>query len=284
MQAYSETVVPASLAAPGGRVTPQPAWQIPVDDPSHSATDSSGVTAAAGGKCWATLLKTLSANREISAQARELLNDVVEHVRAAAIAQERERVAREVHDGIAQTFIGIDMLLSTVPEKSNDVVKSAQRLAQQGLRESRRTIRGLLPGHLAGRPFNQAVRCMASAAVPPPMTLKVESTGDWSHFDPERARELFRMVQEAVNNAVKHSGAKHLSIDLSCNDREAVALVDDDGRGFNVSATADSGFGLISMRQRAACTDARVDIVSSPGQGTQVFISMPLDEEDKSMA
>jgi signal transduction histidine kinase len=231
------------------------------------------VIAESDDRC-AALLATLCEQGEISSQARDVLASAVEHVRAAAIADERERVAREVHDSIAQAFIGINMLLSAVPGAASEVVKKARCLALHGLQESRRAIHALLPAPLMSRPFGEAVRRMASIAVPPQMRLEVESTGDWSALPPESACELFRMVQEAVNNAIKHSRAARLRIDLSCTDREAVALIDDDGRGFNVSGCHDAGFGLVSMRQRAACSGGRVDIVSSPDRGTQVFISI----------
>ena len=225
---------------------------------------------------WTALLSALCEQRAITAQVKDVLAGMVASVRACAVAQERQRVAREIHDGIAQAFIGINMLLATAPGPDSDVLRRAQRLAQQGLQESRRAIHALLPTQLMARPFDAAVRKMASAVVPPRMALQVESVGDWSALPAERACELFRMIQEAVSNAVKHSAARHLKIDLSCNDREAVALVSDDGRGFSVPGCDGAGFGLTSMRQRAASTGARVDIVSSPSGGTQVFVSMAL--------
>ena len=231
---------------------------------------------ADGNDRCASLLATLCEQGEISSEARDLLASAVEHARAAAIADERERVAREVHDSIAQTFIGINMLLSAAPDAASEVVKKARCLALQGLQESRRAIHALLPAPLMSRPFDDAVRRMASIAVPPHIRLEVESTGDWSALPPQSACELFRMIQEAANNAIKHSRGARLQIDLSCNDREAVALINDDGRGFNVAGCHDAGFGLLSMRQRAACSGGRVDIVSSPDRGTQVYISIPI--------
>lgn len=227
---------------------------------------------------WAALLSQLCEQRAITARAKDVLANMVANIRVCAIAQERERLAREMHDGVAQAFIGINMLLATAPGSDSDAVRRAQRLAQQGLQESRRAIHALLPTQLISRPFDAAVLKMASGFVPPHMALQVESIGDWSALPAERGCELFRMIQEAVNNAVKHSAARQLKIDLSCNDREAVALVSDDGRGFSVSGCDGVGFGLTSMRQRAASTGARVDIVSSLGGGTQVFISMALKQ------
>jgi signal transduction histidine kinase len=225
---------------------------------------------------WTALLSALCEQRAITAQAMDALASMAASVHACAIAQERERLAREMHDGVAQAFIGINMLLAAAPGSEGDLVRRAQRLAQQGLQESRSAIHALLPTQLISMPFDAAVREMASAVVPPHMALQVESIGDWSALPAERACELFRMIQEAVNNAVKHSAARKLKIDLSCNDSEAVALVSDDGRGFSVAGRDGAGFGLTSMRQRAASTGARVDIVSNFGGGTQVFVSMAL--------
>ncbi|HEY9063518.1 MAG TPA: sensor histidine kinase [Burkholderiaceae bacterium] len=235
----------------------------------HQSNDQEG---------WTALLSALFEQRAITAQARDALASMIVNARAAAIAQERERVARELHDGVAQAFIGIKMLLSAGPSAAGEAIKKAQRLAQQGLRESRRAIHALLPAELVSSRLDVAVRRMASAVVPTHMALQVESTGDWSALPQDQARELFRMVQEAVNNAVKHSRASRLAIDLSCNDRDAVALISDDGRGFNASRCDDAGFGLMSMRQRAQRTGGRIDIVSAVGSGTQIFISIALNK------
>lgn len=225
---------------------------------------------------WVVLLSALQGGNEITNDARELLAEIVRRARAAGVAEERERVARDVHDSITQTFIGINMLLSSAQAAGGDAVRRARRLARHGIQESRRVIHALAPTPLMSRPFDQAVRSMASDSISGHMALCVEAAGDWSKLPADRAGELFRIVQEAVNNAVKHSNASRLSIDLSCNEREAVALVADNGRGFRPGKPSDAGFGLASMQQRASCCGGRVDIVSSPGKGTQVFVTVAL--------
>src|SRR5437773_2151939 len=108
----------------------------------------------ASAEGWTALLGTLCEQRAITAQAQDVLANVVSHVRASASAQERQRVARELHDGIAQAFIGINMLLATAPGTRDDVVQRARSLAQHGLLESRRAIHALLPAALISRPFD----------------------------------------------------------------------------------------------------------------------------------
>jgi signal transduction histidine kinase len=136
---------------------------------------------------WIALLSSLCEQRAIAAKAKDVLASLIANVRACAIAQERERLAHELHDGVAQAFIGINMLLAAAPGSDSDAIRRAQRLAQQGLQESRGAIRALLPTQLMSVPFDGALRQMASAFVPPHMALQVESIGDWSALPAERA-------------------------------------------------------------------------------------------------
>ncbi len=223
---------------------------------------------------WPAQLASLCEQQRIPSRVKALLAVVLDHACNAAVAQERARLAREVHDGITQAFIGINMLLSCPSVEAADAVRRAQQLAQVGLDESRRTIHELVPSALMTGALDQAVRRMAEATVPASMGLRVHGAGDWQGFAPEQACELFRMIQEAVNNAVRHSRASCLEIDLSCTSSEAVALICDNGRGFDVETHREVGFGLASMRQRAASCRTSLEIRSAPGNGTQVYMAM----------
>ena len=197
--------------------------------------------------------------------------------RSVAILQERARLAGEIHDGIAQSFIGISMQLNRARTETSPALDRALELAEHGLAEARRAVQALRPLHLVGKKFPEAVADMAQASVGQGATVSVSCSGIWEGLSVDIETHLFRIVQEAVNNVVKHADATELSIELSAADSEISILVSDNGIGFDVQAhrEAEHGFGLFSMRQRADGIGATFTIVSAPGRGTQVFASLP---------
>ena len=90
----------------------------------------------------------------------------------------------------------------------------------------------------------------------------------------EREAQLFRIVQEALNNVVRHADATEVQLDLLCNDAERTILIADNGIGFDVAARGAEGFGRSSMFHRAKAIGATLDTVSSSGEGTQVMVSL----------
>jgi len=197
--------------------------------------------------------------------------------RSVAVLQERARLAGEIHDGIAQSFIGISMQLNRARTETSPALDRALELAEHGLAEARRAVQALRPLHLVGKKFPEAVADMAQASVGQGATVSVSCSGIWEGLSADIETHLFRIVQEAVNNVVKHADATELSIELSAADSEISILVSDNGTGFDVQAhrEAEHGFGLFSMRQRADGIGATLTIVSAPGRGTQVFASLP---------
>ena len=200
--------------------------------------------------------------------------------RTVAVLQERVRLAREVHDGIMQSFIGIAMQINGLRGvQASPRLDRAIELTEHGLAEARRAVRSLRSLHLDGKTFHEAVDDMARAAVGEGTRVTVTSSGIWDGLPADEESHLFRIVQEAVNNVVKHAQASELSIEMSANGSERSVLISDNGVGFNSKAApreAESGFGLLSMRQRADDIGAAVSIVSRPGHGTQVFASIDL--------
>jgi signal transduction histidine kinase len=193
---------------------------------------------------------------------------------AAAVSKERARIAREIHDGIAQTFIGINRHLhGAFAHTECPAVASAIELAKDGLAEARRTMRGLGPHQLSNMPFLDAVQEVARKVIPQKIQFLLSSTGTWPALAPERESNLFRVVQEAFNNVARHSSATRLNLDVSSTPGELSILIQDNGCGFDVHGM-EAGFGLANMRHRMEAIDGFFQLVSAPGSGTQVHIRL----------
>ncbi len=219
----------------------------------------------------------------------------------AAVAEERNRLAREIHDTIAQDLAGI--LMQARAGQRVDGGKPADTaggrlariaaLAERGLEEARRSLRALRPQALDGRDLAAALAEAGRlfAAGPPPH-IEVRSRGGDRPLPPIVESELLRIGGEAMTNAVKHGGARHIEVDLDVGRREAVLAVRDDGRGFDPAAThgrevrgdggddgdsvPGSGLGLVGMREHAARLGGQLEVSSAPGEGTRVEVRVPL--------
>ncbi|WP_158289950.1 sensor histidine kinase [Ramlibacter sp. WS9] len=193
---------------------------------------------------------------------------------AAAVLKERARIAREIHDGIAQTLIGINRHLhGALAHTDCPAVASAIELAKDGLAEARRTMKALGPHQLSNMTFLDAVQEVARKVIPQQIEFLLSSTGTWPALPPERESNLFRVVQEAFNNVAKHSSATRLNLEVSSAPGEVSILIQDNGCGFDVRGGA-TGVGLANMRHRMDAIDGFFQLVSAPGSGTQVLIRL----------
>lgn len=195
----------------------------------------------------------------------------------AAMLKERNRLAREIHDGIAQSFLAIQMQLDLLGSRDAvpPPVQKALTLARHGLNEARRAVAALRPQGLQDSDLPSAIqRLLTQIDSRGDLTSTFVSPPAWQALPAEVEDHLFRIVQEAVNNALRHAQAKHVKVELSQAAGEATVLVADDGVGFDVErAISHQGFGLESMQQRAQLIGARIDWLARPAQGTQVLLS-----------
>ncbi len=194
-----------------------------------------------------------------------------------AMLKERNRLAREIHDGIAQSFLAIQMQLDLLgpQDAAPPPVQRALALARHGLNEARRAVAALRPQGLQNSDLPEAIqRLLAQVDPDGGVTGSFVGPQTWQPLPAEVEDHLFRIVQEAVNNALRHAQARHVKVELSQAAGEATVLVVDDGVGFDVErALSRQGFGLESMQQRAQLIGARIDWLARPGQGTQVLLS-----------
>ncbi|GLW98736.1 sensor histidine kinase [Microtetraspora sp. NBRC 16547] len=233
-----------------------------------------------------------------SEQRQLLIDDLVRTreklVRAegdAATLAERERLAREIHDTLAQGMSSIVLLLraarrdlATQPESAEERVLEAERAAAENLEEARNFVRGLAPPALQHSSLAAALRRISdSAAARTPTRVRFEVSGDPVELPPAYDLTLLRVAQGALGNVGRHSGADNAGVTLTYLDDVVVLDVFDDGRGFDPARIpADgpgTGYGLRAMRDRAAALGGTLAVESTPGEGTAVVMTLPLPNE-----
>ncbi|MFJ4874492.1 sensor histidine kinase [Streptomyces sp. NPDC088745] len=232
-----------------------------------------------------TILALEEANSRLEEALTEnaaLHDQLIVQAREAGVADERRRLAAEIHDTIAQALTGIVTQLQAAADSPDRAAAQAHldratTLARTGLGEARRSVRDLSPAALVHDDLPGALRKTVadwsqSAAVPAEFTV----TGTVDPLHDEIQATLLRIAQEALTNAAKHAHATRVGVTLSYMGDEITLDVRDDGRGFDLVADATIGFGLTGMRARAERLAGTVDIESEPGYGTAVSARVPL--------
>jgi signal transduction histidine kinase len=193
--------------------------------------------------------------------------------RNASVA-ERRRVARDLHDSLAQELAFIVMLSQQLDEDHDARTVSHLRTAgERALRDARTTITALsgpadapLCGLVAGTV--QSFRSRFDVQVDLDLDERVV-------VDAERRNALLRILQEAMNNAVRHGAARRIGVRLSDDGGNPLLSIADDGAGFDVAGSySGEGFGLVSMRERAELLGGGLNVVSNPGCGTLVEVRL----------
>jgi signal transduction histidine kinase len=232
-----------------------------------------------------------AANRRLSVALDEnasLHAQLLAQAREAGMLDERARLAREIHDTIAQGLTGIVTQLEAAGVADGDAVvrrrhvDTARTLARESLTEARRSVDALGPRQLAEAHLPDAIADMAKRwAESSGVELILDTTGDPRPLLPELEVALFRVAQEALANVGKHAGAGRVGLTLSYMDDVVVLDVRDDGRGFVPDATPGagavdgSGFGLMAMEQRVRRVAGTFSVESAPGEGAALSASVP---------
>jgi signal transduction histidine kinase len=204
-----------------------------------------------------------------------------ERGRELSVLEERARLARELHDAVSQKLFSIrakaraaEVLVRRDPERAVSEIQSVTALTGQAHAELRAVIDGLAPPDLAAGGLAGSLR---SYAVLAGRAYGVEVRFDAAQLPelgPERETAVYRIAQEALHNALRHSGAAAICVTLAARRHRVVLEVADHGRGFAVQVPA-SGLGLASMRERAAAAGGTLAVRSAPGQGTLVRLELP---------
>jgi signal transduction histidine kinase len=212
------------------------------------------------------------------------MNILAEKARTAAVLDERNRIAREIHDTLAQGFTGIMMQLKAAEEILGDAplnarqhVATAKELARTSLTEARRSVNALRPAALEHRSLAFALaESITRATRDTGVTFNLEVSGDEHKLDEHVENNLLRIAQEAFSNLMKHSRAKTVRIELNFGHENVQLVVTDDGVGFNPAEQRDgSHFGLQVMQERAKDIGGDFQATSSPGSGTKITVTIP---------
>lgn len=221
-------------------------------------------------------------NRQLEASLAEnaaLHTRLLAQAREAGVQTERARMAREIHDTLAQGLTGIVTQLEAADSADEQArrrhVDTARALARESLTEARRSVDALAPGRLAGARLPDAITDMAKEwAETAEVGVHVEVTGDPVPLLPDIEVTLYRVAQESLANVGKHARATRAGLTLSYMDDVVVLDVRDDGTGFDPAADR-AGFGLTAMEQRVRRVSGTFTVESAPGDGTAISASVP---------
>ncbi len=203
---------------------------------------------------------------------------------ATAALEERKRLAREIHDTLAQTLTGVILHLEAASrgdvERGPAQAHLAEALdnARDGLREARRSVQGLRASALDGQTLEDAlivsVRRVDGAG---DLEVRLSTHGDSARVPFGIATEMHRIGDEALTNLVRHAHAAHAMVNLHVDERTVRLVVADDGTGMQDAEASGRGFGLVGMRERVLRLGGELTVESTPGEGTRVEAIVPLE-------
>ncbi len=210
----------------------------------------------------------------------------------SAVLGERNRIAREIHDTLAQGYVGVSVQLEVLAGllRKNNVEAAAQHLdttrgfVREGLADARQSIWALRSQDSGEKTLPVRLRRMVEGAGGHGVVSSFSIYGAYRPLPPGTEREILRVAQEAIHNVKKHAGAKQLFVQLEYGPSQIALEVRDDGRGFEAGEelTSPPGhYGLTGMRERAAAIGGTLEVSSDPGIGTTVRLQAPTPREAK---
>ena len=224
---------------------------------------------------------TLAAQAGVAIQNANLLEEVKARGDELAVLEERDRISKELHDGVIQALfaVGIGLQGTAAMTEDNEIVRRLEHATEEvdrAIRDLRNYIFGLRPGILADRQLDQALRQLAIEFQERTGVLTIARIDEQVAAElAGRSADLVQLVREALSNVGRHAGATSCSVTLRRSQRGAELEIDDDGRGFDPSG-ASSGMGIHNLRDRAASLGGVLEIDSVDGQGTTIVARIPL--------
>jgi two-component system sensor histidine kinase UhpB len=202
--------------------------------------------------------------------------------RRALLVQEgeRRRIARELHDEVGQTLTGVMLqvegLAGAVPEGFREQLDELRETARQGTEEVRRLVRQLRPEALEDLGLRSALSALAYA-VGEQARIRIERRLEHgAPLSEEQELVVYRIAQEALTNVARHADATEVELRLRRIDEQVLLTVRDNGRGLP-SGVVGSSHGILGMRERAMLIGAQLTLITPPGGGTEVRLSIPLE-------
>jgi PAS domain S-box-containing protein len=211
------------------------------------------------------------------------LNDFARQSQQAAVLEERNRMARDIHDTLAQGLTGVIIQLQAAEDATSkgykkdarDHLQNAQELARHGLNEARRSVRALRPQALENATFWEALKDLVkNATAGTPLRTDFQLRGEVRELSPAAQENLLHIGQEALTNTLKYAQATRFEMRLSFNSTEVRLDLRDNGSGFKVN-NGHGGFGLVGMRERVQQIGGKLTIASQRHKGTKIVVALP---------
>jgi PAS domain S-box-containing protein len=194
---------------------------------------------------------------------------------------ERKRVSRELHDGLGQSLIAIKMRLESIEpddEKMQKAVEITKSLVNNTIDDVRRMSNNLMPSVLVEFGITTAIsNLVMQMSSTTPISITFDHGKVPKDLDSKIQLYVFRIVQEALNNAVKHSGASQIQVMLLCEGKSLLLIIEDDGRGFDENHESKlKGNGLYHMNERVQLVNGSLEFSSETGKGLTIHVKIPL--------
>ncbi len=249
------------------------------------AQDEVGALARQLDDMAAALQQNMEILRDLAQRNAALARDA----EAAAVAAERARISRDLHDAIAQRLFSLSAGTAALPDliaadsrKGIEQARAVAALAESALMDLRGVLTELRPPELVFRPFAEALEelCQEWSTGERPVHLSLAVGGARLPAGVEDV--LYRVAQEALANATRHAAARAVHVSVVEGRQRVTLSVTDDGAGFHPAARMGSGIGLVGMRERVRSVGGELSVESEPGRGTTVRAELPLDRPDES--
>lgn len=211
---------------------------------------------------------------------------LAEHAAELAQVEERNRLARDLHDSVSQELFSLTMLsaaagrlIDSRPELAAAQLREIQATAQRALQETRSLIFALRPAMLDGRGLGPALHDLVPAAQERQgLQIDLSISGE-RRLPLDHEQALFRIVQEALANVARHSAVREVQVTLDYHDDQVCLTISDQGKGFDPAAPRNArSVGLDSMAERTTALGGKFHIESAPGRGTCVTVTLPVYE------
>jgi signal transduction histidine kinase len=227
-------------------------------------------------------LLTERQSREKLAVANEQLRQYALRIEDQAVLQERNRIARDIHDSLGHSLTALNLQLETAvklwssdPDRATQFLARAKQLGSQALQEVRQSIWAMRSDPLQGQSLEEAIASLAqelyrSTGISPACRIILERP-----LPAEVTTALYRIVQEALTNICKYAAATEVKIQLQASPTSVCLVIQDNGKGFSVERNT-TGFGLQGMRERTLALGGQFEIDSAPAAGCRITADIPL--------
>jgi signal transduction histidine kinase len=248
--------------------------QYDIDIPVMSNDEIGALTEAFNSMSVQIKEKTNELQSERSGRLRSVID---------AEEKERQRLSREIHDGIGQSLVAHKLRLESLLYMNSPEIKDQIRILTDQFNltidEIRRISNNLMPSVLEMFGITLALKNLCEETEEHgKLAILFQTTGELEEIGTKIKTYLYRIAQEALNNILKHSGAKEVTFTVSRSKDIITFILRDDGKGFDVGDAAfEKGNGLHNMRERVALMHGNISILSSPGEGTTLIINVPVN-------